>query len=242
MLDSPENSSAEIAFFVCVGCAIGAFILFRRKSKKWKLKWDAEAYLDFRERMRATPEGTRRLEKLRRGLLWAPSLCAAFVLFFQPLASRTIFSARHLVPHYQFSVPLNWMIVKSRYDLFTWTAFNNEGALRYGFTPIWMNRTYRSGAVFGWTDFRTPYEWWKPRHEMESGKRTDIAAPSFTIGRLKVQCWEYTTRYRDPEPLKDIVCATEPNGVDFNFHASFWGHEQDKKDFYDVLRSARPDP
>ena len=219
---------------------MAGFVLFRRRSRKWKVKLDAEAFLKFRSRMQSHAKRTIWLERIRRGLMGLPSLLAAFVLFFVPVASHIVFSARQLTLHYRFSVPVNWMIVKSFDAGMTSVFFNNEGALRYGITPLWLRRSFRSGATFGWSDPKTPYPWWRPLRE-RGGKRTEVASSKFRIGKLEMECWEYATPYRDPEPLTEVLCETRPNGVDFNLHAAFLGHEEDKQSFYAVVRSAVPE-
>jgi hypothetical protein len=69
------------------------------------------------------------------------------------------------------------------------------------------------------------------------------------MGAVVVNCWEYQDAFDAigsgpnflyPRELWEVLCSTQPNGKDFNLHASFLGREEDVPVFYRVLRGATP--
>jgi hypothetical protein len=135
-----------------------------------KIAIDATNFLTERSFRRSHPCRSSLTRLLRRTLLWLPSLIAALTVLFLPTMSHLIFSSLHLVPHIGFFVLWNWTIVKSRGPFpFVWTFFRNEGAARYGFTPLWFNQSLPSGATFAISDPAYRHEWHRPETERASG-------------------------------------------------------------------------
>lgn len=240
---------ALIPSLLSLSLTIASLLVFRRKTQKWEIKSDAASWMAGRSWRRLHPRPARNLRILNRCLLWLPSICAAFVLFFLPVASHLIYPRGHLVSRYRFPAPLNWAIMKSRGECsIAWVFFSNESAARYGFTPIWFNHSFPSSATFGTTSPASPYRWWRPEREAVSGHTTHIAKSEFKIGAVDMNCWEYRDVYHyglgdstnpsDSGVFWQLLCSTEPNGRDFNLHASFLGHKEDIPDFYKVLQGA----
>jgi hypothetical protein len=161
-----------------------------------------------------------------------------------------LYSGAHLVPHYRSSTPLNWLIIKSRGDIEVWTFFSNQGAARYGFTPIWFNRSMPSSAVFFTSDPASSDGWRRPESELASGHTTHLAVRQFQLGMITATCYEYRHNYSDavgsssgifsPPVLWESLCSTQPNGVDYNLRAAYLGHRKDLPAFYDLLNSTTP--
>ena len=87
-----------------------------------------------------TPSSSRKISQDRpTNFLVFPSICAAFVLFFLPAASHTLFSGARLVPHYRVRTPLNWLMIKGPGDNFA-ELFQQRGAAR--------SASLRSGSSF----------------------------------------------------------------------------------------------
>jgi hypothetical protein len=239
-LDSRENGLAGIGFFGGLFLTAIGFVLFRRKTRNWKIEQDAVSWMASRSWRQLYPHRARRVRIVQRSLLWLPSICAALVLFFLPVSSHFAFPGSRLVPHYRFSVPLNWLIIKSRGDYpFAWTLFSGEGAARYGMSPIWFTHSMPSGATFAITDPAAGYVWSVPQRETESGHTTHVAKTDFQLGTIQADCWEYRIPVHYAESvLWEVLCSTRPNGRDFNLHASFLGHKEDVPTFYRVLKGA----
>jgi hypothetical protein len=222
---------------------------FHRRASTWTAQADADAWLAHRSWQRLHPSGAKRLRLLNRFFLVGPSLCAAFVLCFLPAASHVVLSAKHLVSHYSFSTPLNWLVIKSGDGGFAWTYFSNQGAARYGFTPVWFNNRMPSGATFLFSLPMLPSEWWRPAHERASGRFTHVGVKQFQLGTISAVCYEYIHNYPDdvgsssifePPVLWESLCSTRPNSSDYNLRAAFLGHPEDLPAFYSVFSSARP--
>lgn len=243
---------ALIPSFLGLVLTIAILLLFRRKTRRWEIENEAASWVADRSYRRLHPRQARYLRFLHRCLLWLPSICAAFVFFFLPVASHVAYLGGHLVTHYRLPTPLNWMIIKGHGEYsFAWVFYSNEGAAKYGFTPIWFNHSFPSSATFGTTGPASPYKWWRPGHEIETGHATHVAKKEFKIGAVDMKCWEYRDIYHyglgdwssPPVPgvFWEVLCSTEPNGKDFNLHASFFGHKEEIPDFYKVLQGATLD-
>jgi len=161
-----------------------------------------------------------------------------------------LYSGAHLVPHYRSSTPLNWLIIKSRGDIEVWTFFSNQGAARYGFTPILFNHSMPSSAIFFTSDPASSDRWRRPESELANGHTTHLAVRQFQLGMITATCYEYRHNYSDavgsssgifsPPVLWESLCSTQPNGVDYNLRAAYLGHRKDLPAFYDLLNSTTP--
>jgi len=240
---------ALVPFFLSLSLTIAIFLWFRRKVRKLEIENDAAIWMAGRPWRRLHPRRARYLRFLNRCILWLPSICAAIVFFFLPVVSHVVCSGRHIVSHYRFSTPLNWTIIKiPGYDLFAWAYFSDEGAARYGFSPIWFSHSMPSSVAIESADPTSSFAWWRPEHEIATGHPTEIAKTEFMIGTIEMNCWEYQDAHAYYDGLGyssnhvvsaftwEILCSTRPNGRDFNLHASFLGCKEDVRSFYEVLK------
>jgi hypothetical protein len=249
--DVLDSWLAVTGFFSIPTFSVLAFVLFPRKSHQWKTTLDAAAFLKDRAIRQQHPVRAKITRRLRRSLLWLPVLAAAFALFFLPATSHIVYSSQHLVPHYKFAVPFNWMIIKAGRDYpMAWVYFSNEGSAKHGFTPQWFNHSLPSSATFLVTDPASTFQWYHPRTEGAEARTTLIQQVTFKIGEIEMDCWEYEASYLRygnplmtdaPKILCDTKCATRANGRNFNLHASFLGRKDDRPFFYQVLRTATPE-
>jgi hypothetical protein len=239
-----------VAFFLSFSLICTALVWFRHKTGEWTTAADATAWLAHRSWRQLHPRRAKYLRILQLPFLLFPSLCSALVVFFLPVASHILYSGAHLAPHYRFSTPVNWLIIKSRGDIEVWTFFSNRGAARCGFTPIWFNHSMPSSAIFHTSDPASSDGWWRPRSELASGHATHLAVRQFQLGMITATCYEYRHTYNNsarasssiftPPVLWESLCSTQPNGVDYNLSAAFFGHGEDLPAFYDLLNSATP--
>jgi hypothetical protein len=242
---------ALIPFFLSLSLTIVIFLWFRRKARKREIENDAAIWMAGRAWGRLHPRRAEYLRMLRRNLLWFPSICAAVVFFFLPAVSHVVCSGHHLVSHYRFSTPLNWTIIKiPGYDSVAWAYFSDEGAARYGFSPIWFSHSMPSSVAIESADPASLFTWWRPEHEVAIGHPTETAKTEFMIGTIEMNCWEYQDAHAYYDGLGyssnhvvsafrwEVLCSTRPNGRDFNLHASFLGRKEDVPSFYNVLKGA----
>jgi len=243
---------ASVVFLIGFSTICAVLFWFRRKTGKWTIAADANAWLAHRSWRQLHPRRAKYLRILHRSFLWFPSLCAAIVLFFLPVASHIRYPGTHLTPHYRFSTPLNWLIIKSPEDNFVKTFFSNQGAARYGFTPIWFSHSMPSYAAFATSKPEDPDRWPRLEDELASRHITDVSVRKFQLGMISATCYEYQHTYdngarslssiHSPPVLWESDCSTKPNGVDYNLRASFFGYREDLPTFYDLLNTATPDP
>ena len=249
-LHSLASQFAPAAFLFSFSLICAVLVWFRRKTGKWTIALDATAWLATRSWRQLHPRRAKYVSILQRSFLWFPSLCAALVLFFLPVASHIRYSGTQLVPHYRCSTPLNWLIIKSRGDVAVWTFFSNQGVARYGFTPIWFNHSMPSSGTFFTSDPASSDGWRRPESELASGHTTHHAVRQFQLGMITATCYEYLHTYNNapgssssiftPPVLWESLCSTQPNGVDYNLRAAFFGHREDLPAFYDLLNSTTP--
>jgi hypothetical protein len=245
-LSSTGHKSGPVVFIVAFSLVCTALVWFRRKTGKWTAVTDAEAFLAHRSWRRHHPRSAKYFRAVRPWLIWLPSLIAAFVLFFLPAASHFFYIGRSIIPHYRVSVPLNWLVVESqgRGGLF----FSEEGAARYGLTPIWFNRRMPSYVVFLVRDPEHGDGWNRPETELASGHTTHVGVRDIRLGMLTSRCYEYRHVYGNapessyglltPPVLWESLCATQPNGINYNLRSAFSGHREDLPAFYKMLNSA----
>jgi hypothetical protein len=178
-LDSVGSKFASIAFLLGFAPICAALFWFRRKTAKWNVAADATAWLAYCSWRRLYPRRAKYLRVFQLCFLLLPSLISAFVLFFLPVASHVLYSGSQLLPHYRFSAPFNWLVVKSRRDVHVWTFFSYQGAARYGFTPMWFNQSIPSIAIFLTSGPADADGWRRPESERASGHTTHVAVRRF---------------------------------------------------------------
>ncbi len=96
-----ELLNSNFVFICGTALTICTLLAIRRKTRKWKINYAAEKWLRQRSKPPVSP---RRSRRLLQSLLWLPSLCAALVLCFSPLASHVLYSGRLI----DFRVPIPW--------------------------------------------------------------------------------------------------------------------------------------
>ena len=251
LLDSSENQFAGIGFISGLLLTVVGWLALRRKTRRWKIEQDAVRWMASRSFEKKYPHRAKWLRIVWRWLLWVPSACAALAVFFLPVTSHILLFGRHLMPHYRLSVPLSWMVIRGFGGYpFASTFFTGEGANKYGMTAMWFSNSMPSAATFMVSDPAVASHWYLPEHELATGRATHLAKRDFKMGTTTMSCWEYRQDYQysaeiarsllHPPVLWEVLCSTEPNGVDFNLRASFLGRKEDIRAFYKVLEAGKP--
>jgi hypothetical protein len=249
--EANDSPLASIAFFVPLILSVVGFFFFRHRNRRWKIEYDAANWLSYRSSQRLHPRRTRNVQIARRWLQWFPSACAALVLFFLPVASRIACPGAQFVRGYRASIPMNWIIISnggSNPNFLATALFSNEGASRYGLTPMWFNHSLPSGVSLDTSDPAISNEWYRPTAEAKDGSPTHVAKTAFAIGTMTVTCWEYrdtfdlhsSPRWLYPPVLWEVLCSSQPNGRNYNLRASFLGQKEDIPSFYQVLKNLTP--
>lgn len=249
-LQDTASKSCPVVVILCFSLVCTAWVWIRRKTRKWATAADAEAFLANRCWRQLHPRRAKYVRSIRRWAIWLPSIFAAFVLFFLPAASHLLYLGRSIFPHYRVSIPLNWMVIE--YQGSGWLLFSEQGAARHGLTPIWFNRRMPSGVVFLIRDPEHADVWSRPESELANGHTTHLGVRDFRLGMLTSRCYEYRHIYGNapesssgiltPPVLWESLCATDPNGINYNLRIAFFGHREDLPTFYKVLNSATTSP
>lgn len=239
-----------VVFVLVFSLVCTAWVWFRRKTGKCTTAADAEAFLALRNWRRLHPRRAKYFRSVRRSFIWLPSIFAAFALFFLAVASHIFCFGSQLVPHYRISAPLNWLVIKSQGIV--WVFFSEEGASRYGLTPIWFNHRMPSNVVFLIRDPEHGDSWNRPERELASGHTTHAGVRDFRLGMITASCYEYRDVYGNvpespssvltPPVLWESLCSTHANGIDYNLRTAFLGHREDLPAFYKVLQSGTTSP
>ena len=248
-LNSLGSRFALLALVLGFTLICAAVVWFRCKTEKWSIAADAKAWLGYRSWRKLHPRCAKYLRILQTISLLLPAACSMLVLFFLPVASHIVYSGTG-VPHYRVAAPLNWLIIKSSDGIFLVAFFSNHGAAQCGLTPIWFNHRMPSNSVFYTSDPKHADEWWRPNHELATGHTTHVGVRRVQVGVLTATCYEYKHIYSDgadhpsstlyPSVYWESLCSTQPNGIQYNLRAAFFGDREDLPAFYEVLNSATP--
>lgn len=212
------TGSEGIAYIVFAGCqamALVPLIRLRARHLEWKIQYDAAKYEWQRARKRAFPERFRWRSRAARIMVWFPSLLAAFVLFFLPLASHLLYiGGVHLGP-YKLTVPWNALILPVP---FVQSVMVFTGDDQLGVTPSFRGNRLSSGMTFSVYPENAQLLEHDPTRE-------------FKLGRGVLRCWE------DDRPVRfrRISCRTSnPDHVP-DLGAWFVGEAARVPLFYQIL-------
>jgi hypothetical protein len=193
----------------------------------------------------------RRVRLLKRCLLWVPSGCAAFVMFFFPIATHMLHPCSHYLKHYRVPIPWTFTVFSSpgRSDEYAYVnvLLSRTGKARFGVTPFWDRGRVFSRMTFGSVGPKAPFEF---NHGTTTSMRegaTQISSGEFRLGGVILSCWQYLTPHRrwlpillghsyDGRPLWEVICETPLDVKTRDFYASFNGNFDDIPAFYAVLQ------
>jgi hypothetical protein len=148
----PPNGIATLVFWLCFLLTVAAILWFRRKTRSWKIQYDAAGYL--RKKMEGESHFLRaRVKKeVFRTILRVPSAPAAVVVFFFPFATHLASPNSQNVRGY--CVPIPWkdtiLFLPGRppgVD-FVEALTTSSGSGRFGVTPFWSQEAELSRMRF----------------------------------------------------------------------------------------------
>ena len=238
-----ELLNSNFVFICGTALTICTLLAIRRKTRKWKINYAAEKWLRQRSKPPVSSAYARRSRRLLQSLLWLPSLCAALVLCFSPLASHVLYSGRLI----DFRVPIPWAwAVVYRYQnpgLFSSVdaLIASNGLGRFGVTPFWQKHANYSVASFAVYTWSLNSEDERQMDFLRHMNATDISTSEFTVGELHFSCVEYLTHYARFPALSgfSVDCESTAGNGKGHFGAALFGRREDVPAFYDVLRQAR---
>src|SRR5438270_5048114 len=83
--EGDEAGLAALVFFAGLSIAILVFVVIRRKTRRWKIEYDAIGWALTRTERKLHPTRARNKRIAVRIIIWAPSVIAALVLLFFPV-------------------------------------------------------------------------------------------------------------------------------------------------------------
>jgi len=245
LMESILENSGGFAFFGGLAFTIFAFLLVQWKTRKWKMKYDAERWLASRAERRFHPNRAKYLRLIRRCLLWLPSVCAALVVFFFPVATHLLNLRSHYLKHYRVPIPWTWTVLSplgtSGEYSFT-NALITMGAMgRYGVTPFWKERSSFSVATFGSVGPDGAFDFNESQREQRLRGAANVSRRDFQLGKATLTCWQYFPANESrvwklvPKDYWEIACSTPASVHDRDFYAHFYGGGDKILRFYKVL-------
>ena len=233
---------------LCIGFCL-AFVLFwlsRRRHRPWKIEYDATGYLLEQTERKLHPTRAKCKRILYRAVVCGPSVIAAFVLFFLPLASHLLYLRSQYLKEYR--VPIPW----------TATVFSFPGAVdesdwiyamvsgspfgRVGGTTFWSNNPRFSAMTFG---SRTGTSDAVQTSDMMPKGAAHVFRKEFKGRGITILCWQYYTNWsRDPfivlGAIWEVNCTTSMIADRPKFIGRFGGREEAIPAFYKIIQGVTP--
>lgn len=233
-------SVAVFAFFSALCLTLAGLLAFRRKTRRWKIEFDAAGWARSRNLSSLYPRRAKLKRLARRTLVWLPCVIAAVALFF-PVASHFVHPGSQYLRRYV--IPIPWT-----FTVFSPLRFTDgtpvvviasiSGVGRFGVTPFWGDRHVFSCMAF----------WSSDRSYSDFPGRPGGFRREFQLNSTLLTCWQYTPPKREDfqswlfgtGPHREVTCQTSLDLQYPAFHASFYGREDDLAAFYSVLAAVRP--
>lgn len=192
--------------------------LFVRDVQAREFKHDVAEFQRGRTRSRAA-----------KVLIWIPSLLAALVLFFFPIASHLPNPGSHFLTHYR--VPIPWTVTVYEFQeladdcSLVEAHVRNFGMGQFGAMLFWDRSAFTSSLTFG--NFRSDPDVWS------SDRRgaTELSRKEIVVGDIAVSCHQYTRGSK----RWYANCQTPPGTGRYDFYARFQGSEADLPLFYSIV-------
>jgi len=220
------------------------FRALRRKNRPWKIEYEADRWELERADRNLHPVRARYKRIAKRVLVCMPSLAAAVVLFYFPVATHVVHPGSHHLRYYRVPIPWNVAIltppVLQPAHGFVWALASNPTKGGFGVIQFWDRAKMSSAMEFISINpdadpilFNT---WF-------SGSRTPLADQKyrreFQLSGVELICWQYQYSHI-AGGWWSIDCRTPAGVRRLNLHASFFGREDDIPVFYKIIEGITP--
>jgi hypothetical protein len=238
--NSIECPRASFALICGVSLTVVGFVLWRRKTRPWKIQYDAAGFALMNAERTLHPVRARYSRLARLILVWLPTVLAAFVLFFLPVASHLVHPSSQYFKHFRIPIPwTTFMTFASPGDAsdFGWVTViaSSRGRGRLGITPFRIAPVWREERLSIMTLTVTP------KSSMPGTRVNADLAATFTCEQFRFgpsapwlfrllgsgSVWEARCQARQPVYQQDL-------------YADFVGCEEDLAIFYRIVRGIRP--
>ncbi len=228
------------------------FVAIRRKTRPWKLEYDAVGWAHTRVERRLHPARARRKRIVHQSLVWVPSAIAALVLFFYPAATHLAYPYSGHVGRYRVPIPWTYTIARlaSEKD-YGWVIviFRSTGRGRFGMTPflVWpfWNTPDSLSSIYFDTNKNAPA---LDPMTMEARRKEAAEVREFRTRDVALTCWQYRRPKASGELPKPSAgwapewwlawnadCDTSTVVHQQYLHVHFYGGEEDLRGFYKII-------
>jgi hypothetical protein len=177
-----------------------AFRAIRRRTRRWKIEYDAVGWELTRAQRKLHP-GRARFERLAiRILIWVPSLLAFVVLFFFQVASHLICPGAQTLGPYRLKIPWTLAILPvpelpTHSFVLTFAIVGTHGG--FGVTPFWRGQILSSEMGFGSRRADSGSSGPQARYEEERrAEATRVLRKEFQLSGVTLMCWQYLPSHR----------------------------------------------
>jgi hypothetical protein len=232
-----------------------AFVLIRRRTRPWKIEYDAVGWTLAQAGRKRHPARARFHRLVGLILLCVPSAIAALVLFFYPVATHLVQPCSRYFRHYRVPIPWTAMVCPGwvqtpgyrRID----AVFSSSGKGRFGMTPLsvgpfWLEDQPVSLAIFVSDADSGSFDY---SADMKAGRRgaTEAVNREFRAGDVAITCLQYRPErprhqrfWPEAWSVWRIDCETPAALHQRSFYASFSGREEEIGTFYQIIEGVRP--
>lgn len=204
---------------------------FRRKTRPWKIKYDAIGFEISRAERQLHPTRFKYKRIAKRVVVWLPSAIASFTLFLFPIATHLLHPSSHYLTHYGIPIPWTAAIFPSPVQIPDF-VMSYIGTIRPGQFEPTSEMRFGSCAPDPCFD-DSP---WTRR------RATEFLSRDLRVANMSVTCWQYTFRRdEDRSPaIGRVNCTTRSDVSELNFYAYFYGREEDIPAFYKIVQGMTP--
>jgi len=232
LLDYLYDHSTPIITLAFPGAVLVAFAAvrpLRRRTRSWKIAYDAEGYLLSKAERQCHPTLVRYKRLATSVLVCLPSVIAAFVLFFLPVATHLAHPSSHYLPHWIIPIPWNLQIHRwPEYNYVVALSSGNPHTRDFGLTSTSLSSAmhFHSVPATEWAEQQRDRE----RHPRDSPPNERWFSP----GGVRISCLQdrYYEAWR-------IDCETPGDAGELNLSALFLGSEEDIATFYQIIKGLK---
>ena len=228
---------------------IVAFRAVRRRTRPWKIDYDAVGWELTRAERKLHPRRARVQRLATRVLVWAPSLLAFVVLFFFPAASHLIRPGTQTLGPYRLYIPWTLAILPAPQvpdARFIWTGAMVGSHGGFGVTAFWRREIFSSIMGFGSRKADPDNSVLEAKYaEQRRAEATQLLRKEFQLSGVELICWQYLSTYRGRmriagSGLWRVDCETRVGVKGQLFYAWFLGRDTDIPAFYRVIKGTVP--
>jgi len=178
--------------------------------------------------------------KCVRVLVCVPSMVAAVVLFFFPVATHIVHLRAHYLGHYRVPIPWNLAVFSSPEVFwarnYVWALARSDDRARFGVTSYGEPS---SAIEFGFIDPDYDAIRFNARYSGSWHPAAQEFSRDFRLNGVAFRCWQYQYGHFGGGAWS-ISCKTPLEARWLNLYAGFLGREEDIPIFYRIIEGITP--